>query len=100
MADNQQITRTRTLTGERELQKALRQARLTREEELVLRMRLGIPEAPSAKLEFMGTDDPELAAKLAMIEAQALETMRPRPVSTTPNDDALKRSIIEKLKEL
>ena len=99
VTDNNQKTLTRTLTGKRELQKALRQADLTREEELVLRMRLGIDEPHSTKLEFMGANNPQVMAKLAVIESEALAAMRPRPVA---NDEgaALKSAIIDQLKEL
>jgi hypothetical protein len=102
VSKEKQTTRTRTITGQRELQKVLRTAGLTREEELVLRMRHGIVEPKSAKLEFRGQSNDEMATKLAMIEHEVLANMGPRPVSDEENlaGEALKSSIIDQLKEL
>ena len=102
MTREQNRTRTRTITGQRELQKALRTAGLTREEELVLRMRHGIAEPNTAKLEFRGQSSEEMATKLAMIESEVLANMGPRPVSNEEilAGKALKSSIINQLKEL
>ena len=85
----------------RDVQRAMRQARLSREEELVLRMRVGITESPSADLDFRGTGSDELATKLAMMEREALSQMRPRPVAETPAEgQALKQLIVDELKRL
>jgi DNA-directed RNA polymerase sigma subunit (sigma70/sigma32) len=95
-----QLTTEKVLTR-REVQKALRKANLTREEELCLRMRLGITESPAAKLSFRGQSSDELATKLAQIEADALGRLRPRSaVQTAPEGQALKAAIIEKLKRI
>jgi DNA-directed RNA polymerase sigma subunit (sigma70/sigma32) len=95
-----QLTTEKVLTR-REVQKALRKANLTREEELCLRMRLGITESPAAKLSFRGQTSDELATKLAQIEADALGRLRPRAaVQTAPEGQALKAAIIEKLKRI
>lgn len=91
-------TTTQTRTSRRELQRALRRADLTREEELVLRMRHGIPASESTPLEYRGQSHPELAAKLALIEADAVAAMRPRSAQT--EDPQLKSDIISKLKNL
>jgi DNA-directed RNA polymerase sigma subunit (sigma70/sigma32) len=93
-------TKTRTLTTtatRRDLQKAFREASLTHEEELVLRMRLGVPEPRTATLEYRGQDDAELATKLAMIESEAIDKMRPRLVEPEEGEE-LKSYIIERLK--
>ena len=85
----------------REVQKALRKANLTREEELCLRMRLGITESPAAKLSFRGQNSDELATKLAQIEADALGRLRPRAaVQTAPEGQTLKAAIVDKLKRI
>jgi DNA-directed RNA polymerase sigma subunit (sigma70/sigma32) len=95
-----QLTTEKVLTR-REVQKALRKANLTREEEICLRMRLGITESPAAKLSFRGQASDELATKLAQIEADALGRLRPRAaVQTAPEGQALKAAIIEKLRRI
>jgi len=90
-----------TVTEKSELHGALRGAGLSREEELVLRMRHGLSAPRGAQLEFRGQGDPELATKLAMIEADALARVRPE---ATPEPDlegeALKRAIIDRLRKL
>lgn len=92
--------RTVTVTERRELHKALGRVDLTREEELVLRMRHGISASATTKLEWRGQGEPELAAKLAMIEADALEELRPTPEPEEPEGDALKQAIIARLRKL
>ena len=104
MTKNTKTTTTRTrrqVVTHRDLQKAIRKASLTREEELVIRMRLGISETGIAKLSFRGQNHDELATKLAQIEAEALAHLRPRPVAHAPEEgQALKAAIIEKLKRV
>ena len=102
MSATKRPTKTRTLsttTTRRDLQKAIREASLTHEEELVLRMRHGVPEPRTASLEYRGQDDAELATKLAMIEAEAIEKMRPRLVEPEEGEE-LKSYIIERLKRM
>lgn len=95
-----QTTADKVLTR-REVQKALRKAKLTREEELCIRMRLGITESPAARLSFRGQGSDELATKLAQIEADALARQRPRAaVQTAPEGQALKAAIVDKLKRI
>ncbi len=90
----------RTVTR-RELKKAIRQADLTREEELVMRMSYGISEPGNTPLEFRGQQDEQLSTKLAMLEADALDTMRPRAVTSIPLEgQALKSAIVDRLKKL
>ena len=90
----------RTVTR-RELKKAMRKASLTREEELVLRMSYGLSEAGGTPLEFRGQDGGEMATKLAIMEAEALDTMRPRAVAPMPREgQALKAAIVDRLKKL
>jgi hypothetical protein len=94
-------TTTEKVLTRREVQKALRKANLTREEELCLRMRLGITESPAAKLSFRGQASDELATKLAQIEADTLARQRPRAaVQVAPEGQALKAAIVDKLKHI
>lgn len=90
------------VTERRELGTAFREAQLSREEELVLRMRHGIAEPRTATLEFRGQGQPEIAAKLAMMELAALEELqlgRATPAES-PREAAVKQAIIERLKKL
>lgn len=94
-------TRSVTATERRELQKGLQRVEMTREEELVLRMRHGIGAPRTTRLEFRGQNDPELSAKLAMIEADALAQVRPKAEAEVDLEgEALKRAIIERLKRI
>lgn len=90
------------VTERRELGTAFREAQLTREEELVLRMRHGIPESRSATLEFRGQGQTELSAKLAMMELAALEELQTRGTTPaeSPRERAVKQAIIDRLKKL
>jgi len=104
---NYSKTTTTTTTGlertvtHRELNKAVRKADLTREEELVLRMSAGISEPGNTPLEFRGQQDEQLSTKLAMMEASALDTMRPRSVTPVGLDDhEIKSAIVSRLKKL
>ena len=94
-------TRVRTKTGRPDVENALKQVELTREEEIVVRMRYGHTVSRSTPLEFRGQQDRELAVKLAMIEADALAEVR-RPVAgiVESEDEALKRAIIKELREI
>lgn len=96
------ITLTRTTTAtRRDVKKAMRKADLTREEELVLRMRHGMEVPGHTRLEFRGQDNSEIAAKLAMIESDALAHMRPHEApSPEEASEALKHSIIDELRKL
>jgi hypothetical protein len=79
----------------------MKKARLSREEELVLRMRLGVTEPQSADLEFRGTGGDELATKLAMMEREALKHQPQCSVTETAADgQALKQTIINELKRI
>ena len=100
-------SKTTTRTGQkstvtrREFNKAMRKADLTREEELVLRMSYGVAEPGNAPLEFRGQQDEQLSTKLAMLEAAALDTMRPRggaPMALEGQE--LKSAIVDRLKKL
>jgi len=81
---------------------AFREARLSREEELVLRMRHGISEPRTATLEFRGQTHPELAAKLALMEISALDELHAMGVTPreSPRDAAVKASIIDRLRRI
>ena len=87
---------------QRELSAVMHKARLSRQEELVLRMRNGLSEPRTATLEFRGQDNPELATKLAMMELATLRELRARAAGPqeTPHEAALTRSIIERLKKI
>lgn len=93
-------TTSRVRVSDKELGLAFRQAQLTREEELVLRMRHGVAEAREAALEFRGQHIPEIAAKLAMMEAAALDELRDREPAEDPRESATKARIIDRLKRL
>ena len=100
-------SKTTTRTGQkstvtrREFNKAMRKADLTREEELVMRMAYGVSEPGNAPLEFRGQTDDQLSTKLAMMEAAALDTMRPRAVQPMALDgQELKTAIVDRLKKL
>ena len=92
---------TQTVTSSRELVQALENANLTREEELVLRMRFGIAESGNTELQFRGTESPELAARLALIENSAVQHAGLQPVEISGQEgDELKSSIIEDLRDI
>ena len=94
-------TELETTVTRRELKQAMRQADLTREEELAMRMAYGISEPGNAPLEFRGQQDVQLSTKLAMMEATALDTMRPRAVVPVALDGhELKSAIVDRLKKL
>ena len=87
----QTITRVRTQIGE-----AFEQAGLTREEELVLRLRHGISAPAATTLSFRGEGQPELQAKLAFIEASAIDALRAGEAEADQDEDA----IIDRLKSI
>ena len=90
---------TQTVTSSRELVQALERADLTHEEELVLRMRFGITESGNAELHFRGTESPEMAARLAFIESNAVQHAGLQSVQIDGEvSDELKSSIIEDLR--
>ena len=95
-------TTARVRVHDKDLGAAFRQANLNREEELVLRMRHGIAEPRTAVLEYRGQHIPEIAAKLAMMEASALDALRGghTPAPEDPRESAMKAKIIERLKRL
>ncbi|MDP6944770.1 MAG: hypothetical protein QF464_11520 [Myxococcota bacterium] len=91
----------KTTVTRRELKKAMRKADLTREEELVMRMSYGVSEPGNTPLEFRGQQDEQLSTKLAMMEAAALDTMRPRAVAPMALEgQELKSAIVDRLKKL
>lgn len=98
MTDYRESTTTRVATR-RELQKALRKADLTREEELVLRLRYGIPEPLAARLDFYRGGSPEVVAKLALMEAEAVARMRPQTAPEEASED-LKTALVDRLRDL
>ena len=90
----------RTITR-REVRKAMAKADLTNEEELVMRMRLGLAESVNAQLDYRGQGDEELALVLANMEAATLHEMRPRTLAPVPEEGGeLKKAIISKLRKL
>lgn len=93
-------TQTQTRTASRRaIRKAMQKADLTHEEELVLRLRYGLSEPRSTHLAYRGSNSPEIAAKLALIEADALARMRPRPADKLEGHE-LKQDIIDKLRRI
>ena len=90
-----------TTVTRREVKRAIEKADLTREEELVLRMSYGVPQAPNAPLEFRGQQDEQLSTKLAMMEAAALDALQPNTVAAMPIEgQALKSAIVDRLKKI
>ena len=67
---------------------------LTTLEEKVLRMRYGLNEGPDHKLVFLGQDNPETRARLAMMEYEALKVLK------KTKDPENKKKIINRLKDL
>ena len=101
MSRHSRTTTERRTATRREVLKALRKTELTHEEELVLRMRMGLSEPGSTTLEYRGQQNEELSAKLALIEAEALDRVRPRVVVPLPLEGKdLKRAIVDKLKRI
>lgn len=90
------------VTERKDLGMAFREARLSRDEELVLRMRHGIAEPRTAVLEFRGQHDEELSAKLALMEIAALDELAAMGVAPrqTAREAALTQSVIERLKRI
>lgn len=95
-------SRVRTRTATRtEIARGIDAGVLDRDQELVLRMRHGIAAPAEMALTQRGQDHPELAAKLALIEASALEHMRPQqPIPADTEGAALKQAIIDHLREI
>ncbi len=93
-------TTAKVRVNDKDLGAAFRQANLSREEELVLRMRHGISEPRTAQLEYRGQHIPEIAAKLAMMEAATLDEMRGQEPPEDPRQSAMKARIIERLKRI
>ncbi len=81
----------------------VRERTLTREEELVVRMLRGLGEGPDYPLEFRGRLNPELNARLALIEAVLLAEehgIGPLAVEAEAVDRAVKDRILDKLGKL
>ena len=74
-----------------ETQTKTRETTLTPLEEKVLRMRHGVSVPDNTPLEYPGTEDPELNAKLAEIERRAIEAVGARSNTT-------KRQILQSLR--
>ncbi|NUN13909.1 MAG: hypothetical protein HUU55_09790 [Myxococcales bacterium] len=92
-------TTTTTQTTARDLRTALTKADLPPSEEHFMRMRFGITEPASSKLQYRGQTHEESRIKLAMIERDLLDEIRG---ANHPTDDyaARKERIIRKLREL
>ncbi len=76
---------------------------LTREEELVVRMRKGLSESGDFQLEFRGQGNPELEAHLGLLEATLLAEMfdsGPLAAPQTAVDTAMKGRILDQLSKL
>jgi len=92
--DRKSKTRTRTnvvTVTKSDVRRAIREGRLTEEEERYVRIRFGISEPASAALPRRGLGFPETRARLALIEAEMLGI----PVSPDP----VKERIVRRLKE-
>jgi len=93
-------TSARVRVQDKDLGAAFRQANLSREEELVLRMRHGIAAPRETQLEYRGQHIQEIAAKLAMMEAATLDELRGHEPADDPRQSAMKARIIERLKRI
>ena len=84
MAKNRTDTKTleRVLTKE-EISRAMPQVELTPEEELVVRMRFGIPLSPDGKISYRGAQNEELQVRLALMEKALLDMMENREEQET-----------------
>lgn len=99
MSDSKKTTTT-TVTRVN-VREALDRGVVTPEEERVLRMRHGIGEKPSARLGLKGQENPEVRAKLAMIEQMAIEAMRQaatKPAAAATPVASRKAQILERLR--
>ena len=76
---------------------------LTREEELVVRMRKGLSEEGDFALEFRGAGNEEVSARLGLIEATLLAEMfdaGPLAAPRTTVDTEMKDRILDQLSKL
>ena len=90
---------TRTTDTKERMRETLAKAKLTQEEENVLRMRHGVSEPGGHRLETRGQDNPETRAKLALLEKSIIDAMRRRPDPTDPVYAARKARILKKLSD-
>ena len=88
------ITEARTQV--RGLRKLIRKRVLTDQEEQVIRMRHGVGEPDSTKLQFRGQKHEETKIKLAMMEREFINELR----EVEPEREARKERIIDKLRNL
>ncbi len=87
-------TRTKTVTVTKaDVRRAIREGRLTEEEERYVRIRFGLSEPPAAPLPRRGQAFEETRAKIALMEAEILGDALP------PVRDPLKERIIKRLRE-
>ena len=63
-------------------------------------MRQGVTEPRSTPLQYRGQNDAELATKLALMEADALDHMRPRLVEEPLEGAELKTEIVDRLRRM
>lgn len=101
MRDKRNTTTVETRVDVKAALQALPNGTLTHEEERLLRMRSGTGLPPRGALELKGQNNAEVRAQLAMIEAQALEALKRRPMTpaATPEGEARKALIMRKLRE-
>jgi hypothetical protein len=90
-------TSTKTLT-KAEAKRLVASGRLPREEELVLRMRFGIPIAMSEPLEMMGGGRADIQAQLAAMEKATLSALEEQGAGEKRNRD--REKILETLRKL
>lgn len=75
-----------------DVRKMINTVDLTQEEERYIRMRFGISEGPTAKIERRGQDNAETRAKLALIEASMI------PDGLSQVNETVKNRIISRLR--
>ena len=101
MSDKRKTTTIETKVNVRKaFSEAVRDARMTDEEERVIRMRHGLGLASGDALELRGQSFAETRAQLAMIEKEALDVLRRGPPTPEPEaNTSVKARIIARLRE-
>ena len=99
-------TTTRVRVADRQMvETAFERAQLSREEELVLRLRHGLGVSPQTALAFRDGASPELRARLALMELSAIEHMADMEAARVEAVEAEAReaatlSVIERLRRM
>lgn len=99
-------TTTRVRVADRQMvETAFERAHLSRDEELVLRLRHGLAVSPETALAFRDGASPEMRARLALMEISAIEHMADteaarQEAAEEEAREAATQSVIERLRRL